>query len=57
MNIIASLIRRAEKRRAYTSLLHLDDHMLRDIGVSRSDLHLMMNGSRTAHAKTDRRNG
>ena len=55
MNIITSLLRRAEKRRAYSSLLRLDDHLLRDIGVSRSDLHLMMNGSRTAHARSDRR--
>ena len=57
MNMFASLFRRAEKRRAYTSLLHLDDHLLRDIGLNRSDLHLMMNGSRTARAKADRRNG
>ena len=57
MNIIASLFRRAEKRRAYTSLLQLDDHLLRDIGINRHDLQSMMHGTRTAHAKADRRNG
>ena len=51
MNIFASLFRRSEKRRAYTDLLQLDDHLLRDIGVTRSDLHLMLNNSRTAHTK------
>lgn len=52
MNILSTLIRRAEKRRAYTDLLRLDDHLLRDIGLNRSDLHEMMNGSRTAHGKS-----
>ena len=49
MNILTSLFRRAEKRRAYSDLLQLDDHLLRDIGVDRSDLHQMMAGTRTAH--------
>jgi uncharacterized protein YjiS (DUF1127 family) len=51
MNILSSLLRRAEKRRAYTDLLKLDDHLLRDIGITRSDLHQMMAGSRTVHTK------
>ena len=55
MNIIASLLRRVEKRRAYVNLLQLDDHLLRDIGISRTDLHQMMNGARTAHLRGDRR--
>ena len=55
MSIITSLLRRAEKRRAYVNLLQLDDHLLRDIGISRSDLHQMMNGTRTAHLRGDRR--
>lgn len=55
MNIIASLLRRAERRRGYVNLLQLDDHLLRDIGISRSDLHQMMNGSRTAQVRGDRR--
>jgi uncharacterized protein YjiS (DUF1127 family) len=41
MNIISVLIRRSQKRRAYANLLELDDHLLRDIGINRSDLHLM----------------
>ena len=51
MTILSSLFRRAERRRAYTDLLQLDDHLLRDIGISRSDLHQMMAGSRTPHGK------
>jgi uncharacterized protein YjiS (DUF1127 family) len=54
MNIIASLLRRAERRRAYGSLLQLDDHLLRDIGLQRSDLHQMVHGSRMAHRKAPR---
>ena len=54
MNILSSLFRRSEKRRAYADMLQLDDHLLRDIGVSRSDLHQMMNGTRTAHTKGNR---
>jgi uncharacterized protein YjiS (DUF1127 family) len=54
MNILASLVRRAAKRRAFTNLTQLDDHLLRDIGLQRSDLHLMMAGSRSPHAKARR---
>lgn len=54
MSILNSLMRRAEKRRAYTDLLRLDDHLLRDIGLNRSDLHQMISGTRTAHAKGNR---
>ena len=54
MNILSSLVRRSERRRAYADMLQLDDHLLRDIGISRSDLHQMMNGTRTAHAKGHR---
>lgn len=54
MNILSSLFRRAEKRRAYTDMLRLDDHLLRDIGLNRSDLHDMMAGTRTAHTKSNR---
>jgi uncharacterized protein YjiS (DUF1127 family) len=56
MNIFASLIRRTTRRRTYNDLMQLDDHLLRDIGLSRSDVRSMMNGSRTAHAQGDRRN-
>jgi uncharacterized protein YjiS (DUF1127 family) len=54
MNIFTSLFRRSEKRRAYTGLLNLDDHTLRDIGLTRSDVHQMMAGTRTAHTKGHR---
>jgi uncharacterized protein YjiS (DUF1127 family) len=51
MNIIASLLRRSEKRRTYSHLVGLDDRLLRDIGLNRADLHLMMVGVRTVHGK------
>ena len=54
MSFLSSLFRRSEKRRAVTELMYLDDHMLRDIGLSRSDLHMMMSGTRTAHTKSRR---
>jgi uncharacterized protein YjiS (DUF1127 family) len=54
MNLFSSLFRRAEKQRTFADLLRMDDHLLRDIGLSRSDLHLMASGSRTAHTKGTR---
>lgn len=54
MNILTSLFRRAEKRRAFTDLLQFDDRMLRDIGLNRGDVHAMMAGTRTAHTKRNR---
>jgi len=54
MNLFSSLFRRSEKRRAYASLVQMDDRLLRDIGLSRSDLHQMMQGTRTAHTRRNR---
>lgn len=54
MNLFSSLFRRSEKRRAYANLMQLDDRLLRDIGLNRSDLHQMMQGSRTAHTRGHR---
>lgn len=54
MNLFSSLFRRSEKRRTYANLMHLDDRMLRDIGLSRADVHLMMTGARTAHTRGHR---
>jgi uncharacterized protein YjiS (DUF1127 family) len=51
MNIISALIRRTQRRRAYTSLLQLDDRLLRDVGINRTDLHQMMHGARTPHVR------
>ncbi len=56
MSLLTSLFRRSEKRRAFTDLLALDDRMLRDIGLNRTDLHLMLAGDRTAHPKGARGN-
>jgi uncharacterized protein YjiS (DUF1127 family) len=54
MNLLASLFRRADKRRTYADLLDFDDRLLRDIGLTRSDIQLMMSGTRTAHTKGNR---
>lgn len=48
---LSTLFRRSAERKAYADLMKLDDHLLHDIGVSRSDLQAMMAGSRRAHAK------
>ena len=48
MNLFSSLFRRSEKRRTYANLLHLDDHMLRDIGLTRADLRARMVRTATA---------
>ena len=54
MSYISALFRRAERNKALSDLLKLDDHLLRDIGLQRSDLHQMMTGSRTPHVKGNR---
>lgn len=43
-NVFSSLLRRAGRRKVYADLLHLDDHLLRDIGLTRSDVHNLMTG-------------
>lgn len=45
-SIFSTLFRRSEKRQAYAALLNLDDHMLRDIGLSRGDINHMARGRR-----------
>lgn len=49
MTFLSRFFGRSARRRAYADMMLLDDHLLRDIGVSRSDLALMMAGQRTAH--------
>lgn len=44
MSMISSLFRRSERRKTYANLLQLDDHLLRDIGLSRGDVRQMMRG-------------
>jgi uncharacterized protein YjiS (DUF1127 family) len=51
-SLITSLLRRSAYRKTYASLMALDDHLLADIGFTRSELKQMMAGSRTAHART-----
>jgi len=40
--LLTSLFRRSAKRRAHSDLLSLDDRMLADIGVTRSEVRLQM---------------
>ena len=54
MSLFTSLFRRSEKHRVYTNLLELDDRLLRDIGLSRADIHQMMAGTRTTHTTSRR---
>lgn len=44
MNYFTDLFRRAERNRALSDLLKLDDHLLRDIGISRADIGAMRRG-------------
>lgn len=48
MNPISSLLQRSARRRTYANLLELDDHLLRDIGISRTDVHQLINGRSSA---------
>ena len=43
-NMFSSLFRTSGRRKIYADLLHLDDHLLRDIGLTRSDVHDMISG-------------
>jgi uncharacterized protein YjiS (DUF1127 family) len=38
---LRALARRRARRRALLELRHLDDHLLRDIGLTRADLEIM----------------
>ena len=44
MGIINSLFRTSRRRKIYADLINLDDHLLRDIGLSRSDVHNIVTG-------------
>ena len=43
-NMFSSLFRRSGRRKIYADLLQLDDHLLRDIGLTRTDVHQIMSG-------------
>jgi uncharacterized protein YjiS (DUF1127 family) len=51
MNIINSLIERGRRQRAYASLRQLDDHLLRDIGITRSQIGALERGHNTISVK------
>jgi len=46
MSLLSALLRRSERHSVFSSLIKLDDHLLRDIGLTRTDLALMRNGRR-----------
>ncbi len=51
--LFSTLFRGSDKRRAYNQLSQLDDHLLRDIGLNRSDLRTMI----AARSKVSRSHG
>ena len=53
MNIFASLFRTRERRRTYSDMMQLDEHLLRDIGVTRSDLFSLVNDQRARRKTRD----
>lgn len=48
MNRIVALLRKSSRRNAYEELLQLDDRLLSDIGLTRSDVGLIAQGKRLA---------
>jgi uncharacterized protein YjiS (DUF1127 family) len=54
MNAIATLFHSLAARRQYVRLQQLDDYLLTDIGLTRSDLRQLTSGDRTAHAPSGR---
>jgi uncharacterized protein YjiS (DUF1127 family) len=44
--LVAPIARRLEERRQYESLASMDDHLLRDLGISRGEIdHVFRNGA------------
>ena len=54
MNLFTALMERAKERRAEYELLRLDDHLLYDIGMTRSDVQALIAGRRPASARIRR---
>lgn len=44
MGILNSLFRGAQRRKIYADLLQLDEHLLRDIGLTRGDVDKLVSG-------------
>ena len=44
MSYLSALFRRAERNKTLSDLMKLDDHLLRDIGLTRGDVRQLMNG-------------
>jgi uncharacterized protein YjiS (DUF1127 family) len=41
---LTSMFRRSQRKRVLTDLMKFDDHLLRDIGLTRTDLAVMRSG-------------
>lgn len=54
MSYLSTLFRRSAGRKTMSDLMKLDDHLLRDIGLTRSDLHALMAGSHRVHVRRAR---
>jgi uncharacterized protein YjiS (DUF1127 family) len=48
MSLFSSLRERSAKRRMYNDLMQLDDHLLRDVGLSRENLRAEINARQIA---------
>jgi uncharacterized protein YjiS (DUF1127 family) len=48
MSYLSSLFRAAERKRVLSDLMKYDDHLLRDIGLTRADLAMMRANRRYA---------
>jgi uncharacterized protein YjiS (DUF1127 family) len=53
MSYITAMFRRAERNRALGDLLKLDDHLLRDIGLTRADVASMRQARHHASPSRD----
>jgi uncharacterized protein YjiS (DUF1127 family) len=49
----SGMLRRVERNRTLSDLLKLDDHLLRDIGLTRTDVFEMRRGRRNASMTRD----
>ncbi|HWA20197.1 MAG TPA: DUF1127 domain-containing protein [Devosia sp.] len=52
MKLLLNLLRHAQRRSRWADLMALDDHLLHDIGLTRTDLATMMTGADIRHRGT-----